>query len=103
MPTRLCHCAAFSKCRAMMWLNRRFAAAAARESHICVLHARTDFGSARGARERAVCEPSRRFSVDSTASLCSVSETLHHDAGRIDVPRTQRLANCTIAPSMRAP
>eukprot|EP00974_Lingulodinium_polyedra_P018467 1785962-Lingulodinium_polyedra.AAC.1 len=40
----------------MLRLSRRFAAAAVRHSHVCALHARAGLRSARGARERAVCE-----------------------------------------------
>eukprot|EP00974_Lingulodinium_polyedra_P051692 4972383-Lingulodinium_polyedra.AAC.1 len=59
-PVRPRHCAARQNRCAMMWWNRRFAAAAARESRVCVLHARAGFRSARGARERAVCGSLRR-------------------------------------------
>eukprot|EP00974_Lingulodinium_polyedra_P046716 4476290-Lingulodinium_polyedra.AAC.1 len=36
--------------------------------------------AARGVRERAVCEPLRQRSIDSTAPLCSVPRALRADA-----------------------
>eukprot|EP00974_Lingulodinium_polyedra_P009365 896780-Lingulodinium_polyedra.AAC.1 len=56
--------------------SRRFVAAAANKSHARTFHALAGFRSARGVRERAVCEPAWRRSVDSTASRRSISQTL---------------------------
>eukprot|EP00974_Lingulodinium_polyedra_P052295 5031101-Lingulodinium_polyedra.AAC.1 len=50
------------------------------------------FWRARGVRGRAISEPLRRRTVDSTASLRSVSKTFQ-GCGRIDRPRPQRFAN----------
>eukprot|EP00974_Lingulodinium_polyedra_P094195 9127892-Lingulodinium_polyedra.AAC.1 len=48
-------------------VKRRFAAATAREPHARALHARPVFWGAHENRERAICEPLRRQTVDSIA------------------------------------
>eukprot|EP00974_Lingulodinium_polyedra_P130713 11214902-Lingulodinium_polyedra.AAC.1 len=60
--------------------NRRFATATARKPHSHALHARTIFRSARGLRQRAVCELRRRRNVESNSSLCKIAETLRTNA-----------------------
>eukprot|EP00974_Lingulodinium_polyedra_P113763 11015314-Lingulodinium_polyedra.AAC.1 len=44
---------------------------------------------------RAICEPLRRQMVDSTASLCTVLETVHNDAVESTV--------CRLSGSQRVP
>eukprot|EP00974_Lingulodinium_polyedra_P132289 11221156-Lingulodinium_polyedra.AAC.1 len=63
-----------------MRLSRPCAVAAVRKSHACAFHVRAGVQSARGVRERAVCEPLRRRNVDSTASLRRVFEALRNVA-----------------------
>eukprot|EP00974_Lingulodinium_polyedra_P125195 11193590-Lingulodinium_polyedra.AAC.1 len=53
----------------MMRSSLRCAAIAAHKPHASALHARTVFRSARGVRERAVCEPPLRRNVGSTATF----------------------------------
>eukprot|EP00974_Lingulodinium_polyedra_P013241 1284386-Lingulodinium_polyedra.AAC.1 len=57
---------------------------------------------ARGARERAIREPSRRRAVDSNASLRSVCETFYNDAIESTV-RRRAGSRVALARSMRAP
>eukprot|EP00974_Lingulodinium_polyedra_P090069 8733681-Lingulodinium_polyedra.AAC.1 len=58
-----------------MQLNRPSAVAAVRALHVCALHGVPENWRARGVRERAICEPLRRRTLDSsTSSLCSVFE-----------------------------
>eukprot|EP00974_Lingulodinium_polyedra_P052193 5021369-Lingulodinium_polyedra.AAC.1 len=60
--------------------NRLSAATPARKSHTHELHANN-------CSERAICEPLKRQTVDSTASLCTVSKTVHTDAVRLTTCR----------------
>eukprot|EP00974_Lingulodinium_polyedra_P132017 11220066-Lingulodinium_polyedra.AAC.1 len=57
--------------------NRRSAATKARKSHAHALHANS---CSPGGRARAICEPLWRRAVDSSATLCTVFETVHNDA-----------------------
>eukprot|EP00974_Lingulodinium_polyedra_P103653 10033203-Lingulodinium_polyedra.AAC.1 len=61
----------------MMRSNRPSAATTARKSHPRAFHANA---CAQGARARAICEPLRRQTVDSSASLRTVSNTVRNDA-----------------------
>eukprot|EP00974_Lingulodinium_polyedra_P010155 975507-Lingulodinium_polyedra.AAC.1 len=61
----------------MMRSNRRSAATTPRESHAHALHANT---RSHGTRAPAICEPPWRGTVDPTASLRTVFETVHNDA-----------------------
>eukprot|EP00974_Lingulodinium_polyedra_P081311 7875847-Lingulodinium_polyedra.AAC.1 len=61
----------------MMWSNRLSAAMAARKSHTHALHANT---CSHEVRARAIFEPMWWQTIDSTASLCAISETVHNDA-----------------------
>eukprot|EP00974_Lingulodinium_polyedra_P096816 9382672-Lingulodinium_polyedra.AAC.1 len=63
----------------MTRLRRRSIGAAVRKLHARALRACADDWSARGVRERAVCEPLRERSV-STVSLRSVSRPERDDA-----------------------
>eukprot|EP00974_Lingulodinium_polyedra_P082406 7979052-Lingulodinium_polyedra.AAC.1 len=47
-------------------------------------------------RARAICEPLKRQTVDSTASLRADAKTVHNDAVRIDCPPPRRPANRTL-------
>eukprot|EP00974_Lingulodinium_polyedra_P002285 213146-Lingulodinium_polyedra.AAC.1 len=47
-----------------------------REAHARALYARAADRRARGAREREVRGPLRQRSIDATASLCSVAQTM---------------------------
>eukprot|EP00974_Lingulodinium_polyedra_P006045 572580-Lingulodinium_polyedra.AAC.1 len=52
----------------MMRSSQRFTAAAARQLHVCALHALTGLRSARGAHERAVCEAHRQHTSSTQAT-----------------------------------
>eukprot|EP00974_Lingulodinium_polyedra_P009838 944365-Lingulodinium_polyedra.AAC.1 len=54
---------------------------------------------AHGTRERATCEPLRPRTVDSTASLCNVLQTLHNDA----VESAVRRRNASLIVRSRTP
>eukprot|EP00974_Lingulodinium_polyedra_P094127 9121087-Lingulodinium_polyedra.AAC.1 len=60
--------------------NRLSAAATARKSHARALRARDrKTWRAHATRKRAICEPLRPRTADSTASLCNVLQTPHND------------------------
>eukprot|EP00974_Lingulodinium_polyedra_P045272 4342202-Lingulodinium_polyedra.AAC.1 len=58
------------------------------------------FWCARGVRERAICKPPRLRTVDSTASLRSVSRVLHNDAAESTL---RWLSGLAIARSTQTP
>eukprot|EP00974_Lingulodinium_polyedra_P127034 11200590-Lingulodinium_polyedra.AAC.1 len=59
--------------------SRPSIAVAGRKSHARVLPRAPAKWRARGARERAICEPLQQRAADSTVSLCSVLKTLRSD------------------------
>eukprot|EP00974_Lingulodinium_polyedra_P091227 8846279-Lingulodinium_polyedra.AAC.1 len=52
---------------------------------------------------RAICEPLRRQTVDSTASLCTVSKTVRNDAVESTVRGRSGSRIARLAHSMRTP
>eukprot|EP00974_Lingulodinium_polyedra_P052952 5089771-Lingulodinium_polyedra.AAC.1 len=71
------HSARFQKLCIIMRSYRPYAATAARTSHARARHANT---CSHETRARAICEPPRRQTVASTASLRTVFETVRNDA-----------------------
>eukprot|EP00974_Lingulodinium_polyedra_P098759 9572632-Lingulodinium_polyedra.AAC.1 len=52
---------------------------------------------------RAICEPLRRLMVDSTASLCTVSNTERNDAVESTICRRSGSQIARVAHTMRTP